>query len=165
VANIRRASAEEAGDLSELALRSKAYWGYDTEFLTRCRDELTLDAEQIEANPTFLIEEQGALLGFYAVQQIASDRMELSFLFVEPTAIRRGHGRTLIEHAKRRVREAGFRILEIQGDPHAADFYYSAGARLVGSRVSASILERVLPVFEIDLRDTRPKPCARGTNE
>lgn len=30
---IRRARADEAGTLSELAFRSKAHWGYDDDFM------------------------------------------------------------------------------------------------------------------------------------
>jgi hypothetical protein len=34
---IRPARPDEATDLSALAMRSKAYWGYDDDFLRACR--------------------------------------------------------------------------------------------------------------------------------
>ena len=37
---IRRARPEEAGALSDLAIRSKGHWGYDVAFLASCRAEL-----------------------------------------------------------------------------------------------------------------------------
>ena len=38
-------------------------------------------------------------------------------------------------------------------DPNAADFYESAGARLIGERPSDSIEGRMLPLYEIDNPD------------
>jgi len=37
---VRPARPDEASTLSELAVRSKAWWGYDVAFLDRCRREL-----------------------------------------------------------------------------------------------------------------------------
>lgn len=153
--NIRIAEVHEARALSELAARSKGYWGYDASFIARCRNELTVEVAEIEANPTFVIEEAGEVVGFYALEHVAPARMELNFLFVEPAFIGRGYGRALIEHAKRCARELGALTLEIQGDPNAAHFYRSAGAQQVGVRPSTSVEGRVLPVFEIDLREAR----------
>jgi GNAT superfamily N-acetyltransferase len=149
---IRRAVAYEAQALSELALRSKAHWGYDAQFMARCAKELTVTPDQIEANPTFVVIDDGPVLGFYALERVAMVRMELNFLFVEPTAIGRGYGRALMEHAKRYARGMGIMTLEIQGDPNASRFYRCAGARQVGARPSASVAGRMLPMFELDLR-------------
>lgn len=44
---IRLARVTEAEILSDLALRSKAHWGYDAEFIEACRDELTVDASEV----------------------------------------------------------------------------------------------------------------------
>lgn len=151
MATIRRAKVSETALLSELAVRSKAYWGYDAEFMDRCREELTLHEELFLDSTTFVAEVDSKVVGFYTVEATDDGRMELSFLFVEPEAIGQGHGRALLEHAKAFVRAQGATTLEIQSDPHAATFYMAAGGRLVGTRSSASIPGRTLPVFEIDL--------------
>jgi hypothetical protein len=41
---LRSASPDEAAALTELAIRSKAYWGYADAFMRRAREELTLTA-------------------------------------------------------------------------------------------------------------------------
>lgn len=155
-ARIRSAHAHEAQALSALALRSKAHWGYDALFMLRCRDELTLQPDDVASHPTFVVEADGVLLGFSMLERISDERMELSFLFVEPSAIGRGLGRMLIEHAIHCVRAQGARYLEIVGDPHAVAFYRSAGARQIGERASTSIPGRVLPLLEVDLEDATP---------
>lgn len=148
---LRAARADEATLLSELALRSKAHWNYDRAFMEACREELTLSADDITRNPTYLIEVGGQTVGFYALERLDESRTELNFLFVEPRFIGQGHGRVLMEHAKRVARELGSRTMIIQGDPNAEHFYSSAGGQKVGVRPSASIPGRVLPLFEISL--------------
>jgi hypothetical protein len=44
---IRPASISEAARLSELVMRSKAYWGYSPEFLEQAAPELTVSEQEI----------------------------------------------------------------------------------------------------------------------
>lgn len=153
-ATIRRALPGDAARLSELAMRSKAVWGYDAQFMAACRDELTLSPGDVETLPTFLAEIGCALLGFYSLEPLSDGTVELGHLFVEPEAIGRGVGRRLIEHAKRQARTAGYATMVIQGDPNAERFYRVAGGRLIGTKESLSIPGRMLPLFHLDLLDT-----------
>jgi GNAT superfamily N-acetyltransferase len=138
--------------LSELAKRSKAYWGYDEAFMAACDQELTLTEREIARHLTYVLRTQdGSVAGFYSMESVDEARMELNFLFVEPSAIGRGRGRALINHAKKRARELGRTMLIIQGDPHAAPFYQKMGGRRVGERPSCSVAGRLLPLFEIHL--------------
>jgi hypothetical protein len=43
----RLARRAEAPLLSDLALRSKRHWGYDDDFMNRCRRQLMVDPDQI----------------------------------------------------------------------------------------------------------------------
>lgn len=150
-ATLRRAKPGEAGALSELALRSKAHWGYPEDFMAACRDELTLTERDLERAPTFVAEAAGERVGFYALERLSASEVELAFLFVEPRAIGRGHGRALIEHAKGRARALGYTTMVIQGDPHAERFYRAAGGRRVGEQESLSIPGRMLTLFHLDV--------------
>jgi GNAT superfamily N-acetyltransferase len=94
------------------------------------------------------------VIGFYALERLSGNEVELGYLFVEPAAIGHGHGRRLIEHAKAQAVALGFRTMVIQGDPHADRFYRMAGGERSGFRESESIPGRHLPLFRIDLRGT-----------
>jgi len=48
VIKIRDAVPNEAEHLSDIAMRSKAYWGYSDAFLEKCRDELSVQPFDIE---------------------------------------------------------------------------------------------------------------------
>ncbi len=151
--SMRRARAEDAEALSDLAFRSKAHWGYDPAFLAACRAELEIRADQIEWFPTYLLDDAGAIAGFYSLESLSTDCIELNHLFLEPARIGRGEGRILLTHAAARARERGYRVMRIQSDPHAEAFYTACGATRVGEEASASIPGRTLPVLELALAE------------
>ena len=148
---LRPAHADEAGELSNIALRSKAYWGYSADFLAQCKEELTYHAEQIESEYLdFVVAEAGAaIIGFYALDACDADCCELEALFVEPAHIGLGVGRRLLRHAQQSTATKGANSLLIQSDPHAERFYLTAGGLRIGSRESSSIPGRMLPLYKI----------------
>jgi GNAT superfamily N-acetyltransferase len=151
--NIREAFPEEAGLSSDLALLSKAHWGYSQDFLDSCRSELTVSPAQISSDCyQYLAAVEGdVIIGFYALERLSDNDYELEALFVAPEHIGTGIGRALIAHAKRMLFQRGAARLIIQGDPNATQFYVAAGGRQVGTRESASIPGRHLPLFEIEI--------------
>src|SRR5439155_15042308 len=72
-ATIRRASPAEAAQLSALALRSKAHWGYDSAFLEACVVPLTVSPERINTTPVYVAEANQRVVGFYGLGQVGDD--------------------------------------------------------------------------------------------
>lgn len=154
--HIRPAEPEEAHSLGELAMRSKAHWGYSEEFMAACRDELTYTPQQVSAGGFWVLEETDEVRGFYALVKISPTAMELESMFVEPACIGQGYGRALMDHAlQQSVGTEHIERLVIQADPHAAAFYESAGGRRIGERESDSIEGRLLPLYEISIDSAR----------
>ena len=151
---IRQALPSEVEHLSELAFRSKSYWGYSDQFMQACLEELTVDEHHIENNPTFVLEDSRDIIGFYSLEHISAPEVELSYLFVEPDFIGKGYGRKLIRHAQEEARQLGYEKMIIQGDPNAERFYRSVGGSVVGTKKSASIPDRELPIFCINLDES-----------
>ena len=148
---LRRALPTEAHAISDLAYRSKAYWGYDQAFLDRVRTQLTIRPERIRDGHVVVAERGGVLLGFYQVGGEPPDG-ELMDLFIEPDVIGAGLGRRLWEHAVQRARERGYRSLSLESDPNAEPFYLHMGASRIGEReVSPG---RWLPVMLVSLEET-----------
>lgn len=150
-AAIRPARPDEAALLTDLALRAKASWGYDDEFMAACVRELTIRGDDIRNAAFFVLEEDGQVIGFCGLRDDGDGRGELVDVFVEPRRLRRGHGRRLVEHAKRVARERGWLSVVVQADPNARDFYLSCGGRQTGTVPSGSIPGRRLPLIDIDL--------------
>lgn len=150
---IRRALPSEAAALSALALRSKALWGYSPDFLEACRENLTLTEDEIAGTPVFVLVEDGRLLGFYGLA-VEGDRVELAYLFVEPSAARTGVGGRLWAHALASARSLGCNELWIQSDPNAEGFYLHMGARRTGESESTVLAGRMLPLLVYPLQET-----------
>lgn len=147
---IRRAKPFEAGLLTELALRSKAHWGYDAAFMARCRVALTVDPAEVRRQPYYVAERNGTILGFYGFEP-EGDAIGLSRFFVEPEEIGGGVGRALMEHAKASARRNGHRTLIAIADPNAAKFYERLGGQPAGSAPSEIDPTRPLPILRFDL--------------
>jgi GNAT superfamily N-acetyltransferase len=150
---IRAARIQEAEELSELAFRSKCYWGYDQEFMESCRDDLTYTPAKIASRDyNFQVYENDArVVALYALHHIQTGVAELEAFFVDPPYIGNGIGTRLLEHAKLTANAQGVNRLIIQSDPYAQEFYLLMGARAIGSRESDSIPGRYLPLFELSL--------------
>lgn len=152
---IRRAIPEEARQIGELALRSKAYWGYDAEFMEACRPLLMLRPEYIAAHPVFVIEVQGRIAGFYSLSGTEIE-VELDHLFVDPSTIGRGYGTRLFRHAVQTAAQLGFRRMVIESDPNAEPFYRAMGSVRFGERSSPVGTDRRLPLLRLDLELSQP---------
>jgi GNAT superfamily N-acetyltransferase len=145
----------ETRHLSDLAFRSKAHWGYSSEFMDACREELSVSRSMVTESRVYVCDSGGELAGFYSLEDLADGEIEMGHLFVDPDFMGDGVGLRLVEHACRTAAGLGFDRLVIQGDPHAEGFYHRCGAGRIGERESASIPGRMLPVFEIPLRGNR----------
>jgi GNAT superfamily N-acetyltransferase len=150
--SIREARPDEAEMLSALAMRSKAHWGYDVDFLEACRADLTLTPREIAESLSFVCEGADGLVGFSRVVLMDERTAELDALFVDPASIGTGAGKLLWERSVAAARELGAQDLVLQSDPHAEGFYLSRGARRIGEVASALLPGRTLPLMHVDLR-------------
>lgn len=153
LARIRRAEAADAAAVTSLALTSKAFWGYNAAFMAACRTALTVTPETILGDPTYVIEAEGRILGFYQLRRhgIGAD---VRLFFVAPAAMRSGLGRRLWAHLERTARAIGATRLEVDSDPHAEGFYSAMGMRRSGQAHSGSIAGRMLPHLTKELAVT-----------
>tara|TARA_R110000744_G_scaffold112968_1_gene211729 strand:+ start:9590 stop:10072 length:483 start_codon:yes stop_codon:yes gene_type:complete len=154
--NLIPLSEEHSADISALAMRSKAHWGYSSAFMQQCAHELTFSKTQIAHKDfhfigAFTSSGSQALtpLGFYAIQRLSSEKAELLALFVCPSVIGCGVGKSLLQHAISAAKSHHFKAMLIHSDPHAAAFYAKNGAKRIGSQPSGSIAGRELPIYQI----------------
>ena len=143
---VRLARLDEAAHLSELALRSKASWGYDAGFMAACVPSLTLTVEQMQRQSVFVIEAATDIAGFGSLR-IDGDEAELTNLFIEPWAKRQGYGKQLWDHAVTLAQASGVKHIRIESDPFAEAFYLTMGARRIGDVPSDAIPGRRIPLL------------------
>jgi GNAT superfamily N-acetyltransferase len=151
---IRAARPAEAELLTELAMRSKAYWGYSPEFMERCRPVLTVTPAYVETCPVHVAVAGADIVGFYSLRE-SGDELELDLMFVEPSSIGRGVGARLLAHALDDARATKHDVLVVESDPQAEPFYRRFGARRIALRESTVEAGRLLPILAFDLRRRR----------
>lgn len=144
---IETARAEQASELSDLALRSKGHWGYDADFLACCRAELTYTPADCTSGDMAVAYVDEQLAGLVRLTGSAPEG-ELQSLFVDLPWIGSGLGAKLLTHALDEARRRGMSRVLLSADPGAESFYARCGARRIGEIASGSIAGRVLPHME-----------------
>jgi GNAT superfamily N-acetyltransferase len=144
---IRQPFENEIDDLTSIAMKSKSYWGYDYTFMRACVEELTVTREHLYHHTIFVVESKKRLIGFYILQEINPDSIEMTFMFVEPKYIGSGLGKLLFNHATAQAKTGGYKNIIVQSDPFAGAFYERMGCKKIGRKPSGSIPGRDLPLY------------------
>ena len=95
-------------------------------------DAIELPAEQIRAGAVRVAEQDGVIVGFAVLLAPVAGGCELDGLFVEPTRMRGGVGRQLIDDAKGIARQHGATRIDVVANPQAVAFYERVGFRASG---------------------------------
>lgn len=131
--SIRRAIPAERRALEALQWRASLGNEGDRDALLRHPNAIDLPQEQIAAGGVFVLEQEGAIVGFSAILPRDDGDTDLDALFVEPNIQRQGIGRKLIEHCAELARAQGSGALHVVGNTHAKQFYLSCGFSIVGT--------------------------------
>ena len=149
---VEKAKLSDIDQLTDLSIRSKAYWGYSDEFMQNCRAELTITAEEFEQSGLYYkLVASNKIVGFYGLEKLSTTMFELDRLYVDPNHIGKGFGKKLIDHAKETVSQLQGNELIVQSDPHALKFYEAAGGIVNGEKESESIPGRFLPTLKFEI--------------
>ena len=148
---IRRAAVGDAAELTRLARRAKASWGYPASWQREWKHVLSFSAEYIGREEVFVAESEGTLVGVVAMQDAASGP-EIDHLWIAPESQGRGVGRALLEHAIQVAEGRGWNELRVESDPNAQAFYERMGAIKIGD-VDAPVagVARSLPVLRLPI--------------
>ena len=131
---IVRANFEDASILTEIAFTAKRHWGYPEKWMEGWREALTITSASIERDETWLALRNDQAAGFYALH-LENKKLHLLHLWILPSSMGQGVGRSLFTHATVRGRELGFHEIEIESDPNAEGFYLRMGASRIGLQI------------------------------
>lgn len=138
-----KATEKDAVELTELTLRSKAFWGYSPIQIEGWRDELTVTPNYIQSNQVFKLIGKG----YYAFSIAQAKVAKLDFLFVEPDQIGQGYGQILLDNCIDRLKNYDVERIVLDADPNAEKFYIKNGFSVIG-QLPSSIENRFLPIME-----------------
>lgn len=153
---LRTPEPDEAEILTQLCLRSKAVWGYDAAFMAACRPALTVAVADWRQSDIQVAVDGGKIVGIAQVMY-HGDAAELDKLFVDPGALGGGIGRKLFGWCVETALSKDAKVMTIDADPGAADFYRRLGAVDDGMVASTVIPGRFLPRLKFDLTNVPPR--------
>ena len=147
---IRKAVPSDATTLTQIAHDAKRHWGYPEHWIQHWQTELTISADLINNNQVYVAEQDGEIVGFYALI-LRAEKAELEHMWVAPAHIGEGIGKELFVHAMQQAAGENVSAVEISSDPNAEGFYQRMGARRIGE-VPADMdgQPRVVPRMAID---------------
>lgn len=141
---VRQAKPCEAAILTDIAAESEAYWGYDENFMNSYKTIYRVTEKFINSNPSFVIEDEGVIIGFYCIIEDKCEA-ELEYFYIKPEKIGKGYGKILWRHLDQYCREHHITKVNLVTSPQAADFYIKMGASLTGEVDSLVIKDRKIP--------------------
>ena len=145
--NIEKVSISDAEKLTDLTLKSKAYWNYGEEQMEKWRPELTITDSYIAKNEVYKLIIDDELIAYYAYFSLDKGTVKLDNMFISPEFIGRGYGKFLMIDFMQRVKRSGCTRIILDADPNARQFYEKLGFSAVG-KIESSISNRFLPVLE-----------------
>ena len=144
------ADISDAIKLTEVALTSKAFWGYSNDLIESWRGDLTVTSTMISESHIFKFIVEDETAGFYFLNPPEGKSIELEMLFVLPTFIGKGIGKQLLHHACKMAKRLKATSMTLLADPNAVPFYEHKGFYEIDKKES-SIAGRFLPVMQKDL--------------
>jgi N-acetylglutamate synthase-like GNAT family acetyltransferase len=98
--------------------------------------------EFISNNPTYVIELDENIIGFYG---FCDKETSLEYLYVEPQMIGKGYGKLLWNHMVESCRKQDIKEIVLVTSPQAKEFYVKMGAVPSGEVDSIVIKDRKVP--------------------
>jgi GNAT superfamily N-acetyltransferase len=157
---IRRAVGDDTDDLSDLAHRAKAHWGYPASWMREWDAQLTIIPGYLEMHAVWVADRDGVVIGMCALED-RQTRWSLEHVWVDPASHGQGIGRALVLTALDDARRRHRGVVELLADPFASGFYEKLGARRAGD-VPAPMpgaRDRTLPKYEFDLDAIDTEKC------
>jgi len=153
---IRSARIKDAETLTNLAAESESYWGYDEEFMEIYKIIYSITPDNISDNPTYVIEDEEDIIGFYNVIQ-EGYLGYLEYFYIKPEYMRKGFGRIMWDNMVDVCENLGILEIELVTSSQAKDFYIKMGAVVV-KEVESQIDNRKIPKIRYKIK----RKC-RGT--
>lgn len=150
--HIHAAEGYEASELSRIAIESESFWGYDSDFMEKFKNSYQVTEEFIKKNPTFILHENGRIIGFYALL-IYHKGSTLEFFYIKPQYIGKGYGKKMWNHLTNYCKENSINDFTLVTSPQAKEFYEKMGAIPIGEVESLLKKGRKIPILKYNFTD------------
>lgn len=147
---IVQSSIEDNEILTEITMKSKAYWGYSDEQMRNWSELLTITKNYIETNNVFKLIIDNLTVGYYSYSYLNEEEVKLDNLFILPNYIGIGLGKLLMNDFLNRIKNTGRKKIIIDSEPNVEKFYELYGFIKIG-QIETTIKNRYLPIMELKI--------------
>ncbi len=141
---IRPAEKNESGELTELAIKSEAYWGYESDMMEKFKEIYKITEEFLSQHTTFVLSDDDRIIGFYALL-ISQPENSLESFYIDSKSIGKGYGKVMCEHMKNYCKSTGIKEISLVTSPQVKKFYEKMGAVYVTEVDSLIKKGRIIP--------------------
>lgn len=146
---MRKANANEATVLSDLAYASEAYWGEDESYMRQFSEQYNVTEQMIREDHVYVMETDDEIVGFFAILKRAVPELEL--FYIKRKYIGKGYGKVLWSNVISVCKAHGISKIELVGSDDVVDFYIKLGAKPVERVASTLKTGRVVTRFEVEI--------------
>lgn len=147
------AEKNDINGLNRIAYESEAYWGYDQEYMDRFREIYRVTDEYIKSNPTFILSDEGRMVGFYSLKK-NDNETEPDFFYIDPKYIGKGYGKIMWDSLIKYCKNEGIKSFTLVTSPQARGFYEKMGAVVVEEVESILRAGRKIPKLKVNVTDS-----------
>ena len=142
------AKTSDINILNDIAIRSKAWWGYEDFLMQKFAQSSSLKSENEDQSTVVKACLDGSIIGWYRYLP-NNERIELTDFWLNPEYIGKGFGGKMFQDLKDKVTKDGFQTIEFDADPNAAPFYEHMGCGMIGQTLSE--WNRFIPRMKYDI--------------
>src|SRR4029079_3744118 len=149
---IKIANKDDLTFLNNIMQYSKAYWGYDADFMKKFMENFALTPSYIDHKNTFIASSKTNDIGWYSFLVQLGDQLELDNFFLHPDYIGQGFGRKIWDQCTATAKNYKAQSFVLWSDPNTEGFYQKMGCIKIGERKSPMMPNRYPSIFRYDLK-------------
>ncbi len=138
--------------LNGIMKASKAYWGYDIDFMKKFMENFGLTPDYISRQSTYVASLEENAVGMYSFSRNKDDQLELDNFFMHSDYIGQGIGKIMWEHCVETAKSYKDQFFLLWSDPYAEGFYLKMGCKKIGERKSPMMPNRYPAIFRCNLK-------------
>lgn len=139
---VRKATNDDLNVLNQIYYHSKAYWGYDNNYLTKFMALYKLDAAYLAKHGVWVLLSKDKIIGYYGFFTEEDGSIELDHFFLSPEYIGKGYGKKLWQFCCETAKAMGKNEFILWSEPGAETFYAKMGCEKIGIRNSEPLHEQ-----------------------
>jgi GNAT superfamily N-acetyltransferase/8-oxo-dGTP pyrophosphatase MutT (NUDIX family) len=145
---LRAARAYDAPALTKIMHDAKAAWGYPEDLMRQWREHWQIIPEMITDHKLIVAEDAGHAIAFSGLKQNTPRSVTLEYLYVSPSAQKKGIGTLLLQRSEDRARQIGCDKVTLRCEVNAGVFYERRQYKTVGQEPSKMAPGRFMPLME-----------------